>query len=170
MKVHTRKKLWKCVPRNEATYYMCMSEKNRTQLPCHAQSVWHRFGRLNFRGLPDGIFAYQKFQFRYVLESWNGICWYWYLMAIWNILRPFGIHIWWQFGIFCGSLIHCFRFGMLYQCKIWQPRFAMQHSRHFCSVQYLNICVRHFGSPATFEKKSPLSGVDVIKIIHCLRT
>jgi hypothetical protein len=45
--------------------------------------------------------------------SWNGMCWYMYFTyGFWYIL--------WPFGLFCGSLIHFTRFGILYQEKMWQ--------------------------------------------------
>jgi hypothetical protein len=58
-------------------------------------------------GLPDGIFAYQKSQFGYILEGFGtdnvGIFMVmWYIYAIWKILRPF--------GKFCGHLVWCFLF------------------------------------------------------------
>jgi hypothetical protein len=42
-------------------------------------------------------------------------------VTIWNILRPFGIGIVWQFGIVCGNLAYFSRFGMFGPRKIWQP-------------------------------------------------
>jgi hypothetical protein len=57
-----------------------------------------------------------------------------YFMAVWSILRPFGIGILWPFGlfyghlvylrplgIFCGHLVNVSRFGMLYQEKSGNP-------------------------------------------------
>jgi hypothetical protein len=40
--------------------------------------------------LPDGMFSNQKSKFGYILEG-LGIKKLVYFMAIWNILRPFGI-------------------------------------------------------------------------------
>jgi hypothetical protein len=42
-------------------------------------------------GLPDGMFSYQKSKFGYILESLGMKKVGMYSMAIWNILRPFGI-------------------------------------------------------------------------------
>jgi hypothetical protein len=57
--------------------------------------------------LPDGIFAYQRSQFGYILEGlgikkYFTIIWYTYFMAVWYIM--------WSLGMF-------FRFGTLHQEK-----------------------------------------------------
>jgi hypothetical protein len=63
-------------------------------------------------GLPDGIFSYQKFLFRYIFEClgieslvilWSFWLFYGYwvhFMAIWYTLWSFGIHIF-RFGMLC---------------------------------------------------------------------
>jgi hypothetical protein len=70
-------------------------------------------------GLPDGLFPYQKSQFRYIFENLgveNVGMFYGYLIylkAIWLIS--------WAFGIFCGHLVYFSLFWYVVPRKIWQP-------------------------------------------------
>jgi hypothetical protein len=69
---------------------------------------------------------------------WNGKCWNIMYMAIWNILRTFGIFYVWPFGTFCVDLVHFFRFWYHAPWIIWQPckehrfRIAMKKPRDRC--------------------------------------
>jgi hypothetical protein len=68
-------------------------------------------------GLPDVAFFKPKFLFlENIGWSLNGKFWYMYFMALWSVLRPF--------GIFYGHLVNVVsvwyifsRFGMLYKEK-----------------------------------------------------
>jgi hypothetical protein len=68
-------------------------------------------------GLPDGLFSYQKSQFRFIFEGAEmenlGIFFghFWYFKAIWVFLMPF--------GVFCDYLVHIF--GMLHRLKSGNP-------------------------------------------------
>jgi hypothetical protein len=70
-------------------------------------------------GLPDGIFAYRKSQFGYILEG----------LGVDNVGILYGhsvyVHLIYLFvhlqHIFCVHLESYTRFGRLYQEKIWQP-------------------------------------------------
>jgi hypothetical protein len=42
-------------------------------------------------------------------------------MAIWSIVRPFGIHILWPFGIFHYYMVYFSSLGMAYQEKSGSP-------------------------------------------------
>jgi hypothetical protein len=58
-----------------------------------------------------------------------------YFVAIWYILRPFGIfcsiwYILWPFGIFCGHLVYFVAIWYTVLRKIWQPLLYL-HPRDF---------------------------------------
>jgi hypothetical protein len=88
-------------------------------------------------------------------ESWNGKCCYIatfpiprktkYGIAIWHILRPF--------GIFCGHLVYYFLFWYALPTKIWQPRLNPWIS-HFTPGKVFGFAISDsgFGRQAKEEK------------------
>jgi hypothetical protein len=74
-------------------------------------------------GLPHGINIFQR-KIPFLVNfggPWKGKGWYTYSIAIWSILRPFGIF----YGHLIGNLVTIWYifplFGILLLRKIWQP-------------------------------------------------
>jgi hypothetical protein len=76
-----------------------------------------------------------------------------YLMVIWHDLWQLGILPIWLFGVVCGHLVYCSRFGTFGARKIWQPwahernGFGGKTEKTICGAKYFH---RHF-SPDRFS-------------------
>jgi hypothetical protein len=75
-------------------------------------------------GLPDCVF--QTKHPNLGNRTCHGRCWYMYIMAIWYIMRPFGVPILRPFGIFSGYLHRIFfPFWYVAQEKSGNPRMVL---------------------------------------------
>jgi hypothetical protein len=79
--------------------------------------------------------AYFQTQNRNLGKFWRNLQWKMlvYFMAIWSIIRTFGIPILWLFGRFYGSLLNFFPFWYVVSRKIWQPWARLQKPVGFYS-------------------------------------